>query len=362
MRRFVVLKGRLAFTLIELLVVIAIIAILIGLLVPAVQKVREAAGRIEFSNQMKQVGLATHNYHDSYGYLPAYYVYPYPPYGNFGQNGAISGNGEFILLPFIEQDNLYNSTLGTFTSNSSYNESYTETIFGNTYGPYSYNSNTPYSYGFNGYQAQRAHGRLKTYLNKMDPSAAGIDAPSSIMMNYNVYGYGGSMNLMKITDGTSNTIMLAEGYTNCSMSQTTNYGQQYPQYYTSDSIVQSSSGETRVWNYDPYGYTYTYNLTLVENSVNGLTQLIEKSSQSGTTYPYYSYYGTYDQTNYRYIPFAVKPKPTNCDPYGAQASTSGGCIVCMADGSVRIVNPSVSIGTWQAAGTTSSGDQLGSDW
>src|SRR5262245_14369151 len=100
-------RHRRAFTLIELMVVIAITAVLIGLLLPAVQKVREAANRVKCANNLKQLGLAFHHYHDQHDHFPPGIGY-YPTATN-----GIFGTGYFHLLPFLEEGNLFNAALGS---------------------------------------------------------------------------------------------------------------------------------------------------------------------------------------------------------------------------------------------------------
>jgi prepilin-type N-terminal cleavage/methylation domain-containing protein len=182
------LRRRSAFTLIELLVVIAIIAILIGLLLPAVQKVREAAARTQDFNNIKQQSLALHNCNDTYGKLP-------PAYNNFpnpaGGNGPPAGMGtlQYFLLPFLEQKNLYVSVTGS-----------SDNAMGSP---------------------------LKVFMAPADPSMppdgivtmmGGTYGGCSYTCNYLVFGNtpGGSARIpTTFVDGTSNTIVFTDRYTTC---------------------------------------------------------------------------------------------------------------------------------------------------
>ncbi len=196
-------KPRTAFTLIELLVVIAIIAILIGLLLPAVQKVREAAARMKCTNNLKQIGLALHNYHDTQGVFPSgFYAAYYPPGGGPGTtNYTFTYTGwELQLLPYAEQANLYNLSYNYLKANPWNTDTNNYPACGYTFSIYVCPSNIrPPTINYSGtiYSLESYMGVTGTSSNNP------ISGDGILYCNSRV-------RITDITDGTSNTAMVGE--------------------------------------------------------------------------------------------------------------------------------------------------------
>jgi prepilin-type N-terminal cleavage/methylation domain-containing protein/prepilin-type processing-associated H-X9-DG protein len=293
-----VLRRWRGFTLIELLVVIAIIAILIGLLLPAVQKVREAAARMKCQNNLKQMSLATIGCADTYeGKLPPS-IGLYPSYGNPAPN---NGDGGLFLhiLPRIEQDNLYKASYASPEPNDR----------NGGLGAYSQ------------WTAPIQNSHVKTYVCPSDPTNSdSLAAHASYGVNGQIFRHNyqwGNVTLAlyptSITDGTSNTIFFTEKLALC------NSGPYQGNYWPDWGPIISSSDA-------PGG----------------------EADPTGPTAPIFQ--------------VRPLGNPANCTGDIASSPHTGGINVALGDGSVRFVTQNISPATWWYALTPSGGEVLGSDW
>jgi prepilin-type N-terminal cleavage/methylation domain-containing protein len=296
-------RPRPAFTLIELLVVIAIIAILIGLLLPAVQKVREAAARIQCQNNVKQMLLGIHNYAGANNSQ-------LPP--STFSTGPAAGSLLYWILPYLEQNNLYGITInaggwwGNFTTPIK--------LFQCPSDPTQQNgicANSPFTGGTNTPAPAAASyaANFQLFGGSTDNFTPSITPPYTIG---------------NIPDGTSNTVMIAE------RAASNNFGQ----ISTNPPVWVGCNA----WGW-PGGAAY-----------GGYTfgPVFAHPLQGGPLMPQFNPSG---------IAGANPP-----DWHTAQGFHPGLCVVGVGDGSVRTVSSGVSFPTWTNAVLPADGNPLGSDW
>jgi prepilin-type N-terminal cleavage/methylation domain-containing protein len=204
--------GRNGFTLIELLVVIAIIAILIGLLLPAVQKVRDAAARIQCSNNLKQLGLAAHNYHEANQYLPPAWL------GSNELDPDGWGTWAVLMLPYFEQDNVYNLWKIDLPASKQVPEAYQSQLKmlkcpARPTFVLSVNDFTPVGGGLTDYAASFGTGADGSNSNGVIIPTANMGQSTTTDSGGNRVlkpGWRGQVTLTNIQDGASNTTMFGE--------------------------------------------------------------------------------------------------------------------------------------------------------
>jgi len=353
------------FTLIELLVVIAIIAILIGLLLPAVQKVREAAARMKCQNNLKQLGLAAHNYESSYGYLPPRFGTMQAPNGNAYSNDA---SPQAILLAYVEQANKYAQFNLLYKT---WNDVAIDSGQPGAALPAMPNVNLP----------ARTQD-VPIYMCPSDPSGTqrgsndadgtqGYQGRLNYMASLGASGFAPQTNqwagifsgsrpanqifkgvpILGVTDGTSNTAMFAE------VMRTTHPWPAVSNVRDNTVIILHASVTSATEN-DPRAVPSCAAGGLPWTSSIKYTGLQFERNLTGTTTYTHTLPPNWNRKTGNDTTQQYNCGDTNISYQHVAASSyhTGGVNVGMADGSVRFVRDSIPFATWQAMGTRAGGE------
>ncbi len=356
---------RSGFTLIELLVVIAIIAVLIALLLPAVQSAREAARRAQCTNNLKQIGLALHNYHSTNDVFPQGQSVP-PAFSAFGGGTGWSGFGpQAALLQFIEGGTIYNAINFSIDPNPSTGPNLTayQTEIKSYLCPSdpevaTLRDNINSYYGCMGTTTLYQEGT--TNLPPYQPGIGGNPTTQQFQGN-GVFFYAVSYGLNSMTDGSSNTIAFSESL--AGNDQTTSS-------YKGNSITNVSTGDPSAVLSDA-----RINLTAVNNAGAACSQALQANSGGifgSTGSQWISGIMGYSLFNTIFPPGSTQYKFGGCKFRGsgvlegvnimnAQSYHPGGANVLFADGSVKFMKSSVNQLTYMALGTRSGGEVLSAD-